>query len=149
MVTKLALAAASAFLASITAMPAHAGQCPADQIRVDVPIEGPVESTGVEVIKGAAIELQASTGLDGVLQYLRVTIAPGGSLELHSHDKVPGFAYVLTGTAIEHRSDCAVAIVRMAGDIATEPSSVTHWWSNESETPVVLLVSHVVSSGAE
>lgn len=149
MFTRLPIIAASAAFAGAATGPAYAGECPADQVRPDVAIEGPSESTNVEVINGAAIPLRDSTVLDGVLQYRRVTIEPGGILELHSHDAVPGFAHVLTGTAIEHRSDCAVPILRTAGDVATEPSSLTHWWSNEGETPVVLLVSHVVRSGAE
>lgn len=142
-------ALAGCLLASLITAPALAGECPADQVRADVAIEGPAHSTGVEVVNGPAVALDASTGLDGVLQYRRVTIAPGGSLELHSHDIVPGYAYVLTGTALEYRTDCAVPIVRTGGDIATEPSTLTHWWRNEGETPVVLLVSHVVRAGAQ
>lgn len=123
---------------------ALAGDCPVDAQRADTSIDGPTQSTGVEVINGPAIPLAKSTGLEGVLQYRRVTIAPGGELELHAHASEPGFAYVLTGVATEYRSDCSVPITRTGGDIATEPDNLTHWWRNEGETPVVLIVSHVV-----
>jgi len=148
-VVKFCIIAAPVLLVGIVTQSAHAAECPVDQVRADVSIEGPNTSTGVEVLNEVAIPLEGSTGLAGVLQHRRVTIEPGGTLELHRHDVVPGFAYVLTGTAIEYRSDCSVPIVRTGGDIATEPSSLTHWWRNEGETPVVLLVSHVVRDGAE
>lgn len=131
-----------------TAHNAQAADCPAGQLRPDTAVEGPSESDGVEVVDGPAVALERSTGLRGVLQYRRVTIAPGGTLELHAHDEMPGFAYVLTGVATEHRSDCAVPITRTGGDIATEPDTLTHWWVNEGETPMVLIVSHVVRDAA-
>ena len=138
------LLAGAAAVALLSARPAHAGECPADAVRADVAIAGPDAHIGVEVVNGPAIPLARSTGLDGVLQYRRVTIAPGGTLQLHAHASQPGYAQVLTGVAIEFRSDCSVPIVRRAGDIVTEPDSLSHWWRNEGETPVVLIVSHVV-----
>ncbi|APE27625.1 cupin domain-containing protein [Aurantiacibacter gangjinensis] len=136
----------AAFSGLMIALPsaALAETCPADQSRADVVLEGPSESTDVEVVNGPAVDLAQVTGEEGVLQYRRVTIAPGGTLELHAHGDMPGFAHVLTGVAMEFRSDCSMPIMRTAGDIATEPHTLTHWWANEGETPVVLIVSHVV-----
>ena len=142
--TSLALAA---LLASFPTL-ALAGACPAEHARADGPMEGPTEAVGITVENGASVGLAEATGLSGVLQHRVVTIAPGGTLPLHAHDRVPGYAYVLMGSAIERRSDCAVPIRHHPGAVATEPHTLTHWWENDGEAPFVLLVSHVVPEGA-
>ncbi len=139
----------SSLLAAIVAFApacAAAQSCPAEQMRPDVSIEGPTENIGVTVANGEAVSLTEATGLNGVLQERLVTIMPGGVLEVHAHADMPGYAYVLSGTALEHRSDCAVPIRRTVGDTATEPHTVTHWWQNDGDEPFVLFVSHVVKN---
>ena len=136
-------------LAALLPAPALAGACPAEHVREDAALEGPTQAVGVTVENGAAIGLAEATGLDGALQHRVVTIAPGGTLPLHAHDTVPGYAYVLMGSAIERRSDCAVPIRHYPGALATEPHTLTHWWRNDGAAPFVLLVSHVVPTEAE
>lgn len=126
---------------------AHAAECPAEHVRPDAEVTGPDANDGVTVVNRAAVSLGEATGLDGVLQERIVTIAPGGVLELHAHAEVPGYARVFLGSALEHRSDCAVPIRRTEGDLATEPHTLTHWWHNDGDVPFVLHVSHVVPAG--
>ncbi|NQW09889.1 MAG: cupin domain-containing protein [Alphaproteobacteria bacterium] len=79
-------------------------------------------------------------GMDGRFMRLRYwTIQPGGVVPVHSHANRPGLIYILGGEILEHRSDRAEPKVHGPGTISLENDGISHWWSNEGDTPVTLL----------
>lgn len=106
-------------------------------------LNGPSETRGVESVeKVGVIELGAEfPDSEGRQMRARIfTIAPGGVVAQHTHQSRPGYAYVLSGSIIEHRSDAEAPVVRRPGDVAIERTGVAHWWENESDAPVQVLV---------
>jgi quercetin dioxygenase-like cupin family protein len=68
------------------------------------------------------------------------TIEPGGVIGIHAHEQRPGYAFVVSGTIVEHRNDHPEPVVRGAGEISMEQAGVVHWWENRSSEPVKALV---------
>jgi quercetin dioxygenase-like cupin family protein len=131
-----------AMAATIT--PAHAGQCPAGQMREN-PLAGaatmPANVTDTVL---AAIDLGPEIGVDGrQLRTRRLVIQPGGVVPMHSHKDRPALIVTVKGEVTEYRSNCAVPIVHRAGDISREADGISHWWKNTGKTEAVLLSSDV------
>ena len=78
------------------------------------------------------------------LRVRRITIAPGGIVAFHEHQKRPGFAYILEGEIVEHRDSGKTIINHSQGSISFEKTGVNHWWENKSTTDVVALVADIV-----
>ena len=139
-------AAAIAFLAVTgCAITAHAGECPADQRKLDA--RGPVDHAvqGVSDTTLGAIDLgkeQAKiTGRE--LRFRKMVIQPGGVVPWHSHDDRPALIYVAEGEVVEYASTCAAPIVHKAGEIRPETHGTSHWWKNHSTGQVVLFIADV------
>lgn len=78
------------------------------------------------------------------LRVRRITIAPGGIVAFHEHQKRPGFAYILEGEILEHRDSGKNIIKHGRGSISFEKTGVNHWWENKGTTNVVALVADIV-----
>ena len=81
-----------------------------------------------------------------MLRTRRITIAPGGSVAWHQHQRRPGVAYVIEGTLIEIRDDGSAprSIQRTAGDAVFESTGVLHGWRNNSDQPATAVVIDLV-----
>lgn len=104
---------------------------------------GPAETSGIASIEAIGLvdlgaEFSAMTGRQFRARVF--TIEPGGIVGIHTHDQRPGFAYILSGSIIEHRSDTRGAIQHEAGSISVERSGLSHWWENISDAPVKALI---------
>lgn len=77
-----------------------------------------------------------------------VTLQPGGVVPVHSHEGRPATTYVLTGEAVEHRSDVDRPVVRRAGDVTRDAGGVAQWWENTSDQVVTMFVVDVVAPGS-
>lgn len=137
--TGTALIAAGLCLAT----PALAETCPAEAEGKPGDLSGPPANANVDISLLESVTFDTIPGHEGKVILRKVVIQPGGVIRLHDHAGIQGFAYLLSGTALEHRSDCAVPILREPGDVASEHAALTHWWINEGVEPAVLLVSHV------
>lgn len=73
----------------------------------------------------------------------RLTIAPGGVIAWHAHDRVQGMALIVSGRLTEFRNTCLDPIRYVAGDVAIEDANTQHGWRNESDEEAVVLVAHV------
>ncbi|MCP4891988.1 MAG: cupin domain-containing protein [Planctomycetaceae bacterium] len=80
-------------------------------------------------------------GMEGQqLRARELTFEPGAVVAIHQHDSRPGFAYILEGEIVEHRSDQKEPLVRRVGDVAVEWTGISHWWENQSGKQVRALV---------
>ena len=141
------LAAAGVFAGALTmtAGAALAGECPADQVGINVTKPGATEPKDVKDTVLASIDLgKEIDGFQGrALRTRMLEIQPGGIVPWHSHEDRPALIYVLEGTVTEYASNCAVPIVHKAGEVSVETKEVAHWWKNTGKTVVKLLSSDV------
>jgi len=113
----------------------------------DLGLEGPTETKGVGVSKvlGMMPLDDEFPGMAGRMMRAReLTLLPGGVVAVHQHNQRPGIAYLVEGTAVEHRNDRDAPIVHQAGDAAFENSGTVHWWINESDEPAKVVVVDIV-----
>ncbi|MAS28054.1 MAG: hypothetical protein CMN97_07385 [Synechococcus sp. NAT40] len=110
--------------------------------------DAPSSTAKVTVQPLGSVDLaQEFAGLEGrVLRTRRITIAPGGSVAWHEHQRRPGVAYILSGNLIEVRQDGTGQrrIQRQAGDAVFESSGVRHGWMNNSAQPATAVVIDLV-----
>lgn len=121
------------------------------KIAADLGMEGPTETTGIGGSKLLGIlpldsEFEALAG--HVMRVREITLLPGGKVAVHQHASRPGVAYVLEGTAVEHRNDSDTPLQRVPGDVSLEKSGTIHWWANESDQPATVLVVDIVEMDA-
>lgn len=122
------------------AAPAFAGECPADQVGVDVMQAGPTENVGVTLEPIAEVDLNELYNIHGRhLRMRRVIVAPGGQFGWHNHDTRPGTVTIVSGAMTEYRSTCRVPILHAAGEGTTEAGVIFHWWKNEGSVPAVMI----------
>jgi quercetin dioxygenase-like cupin family protein len=128
-----------------TATIAQAGECPADQVGVDVMPAGPGAPEGVTDTVLGSIDLasQVEGVQDRLLRSRLLVIQPGGIVPWHSHDDRPALIYVIEGQVTEYRSTCKVPIVHNAGEISVESKGISHWWKNTGSVPARLISSDV------
>jgi quercetin dioxygenase-like cupin family protein len=130
---------------------ALAGECPPDQVGVDVREPGPSEPAGVTDTVLAATDLgQEMLKAEGRSFRLRqLVIEPGGIVPWHSHADRPAIIYIVSGTVEEYSSTCAVPIVHTAGDVARETHTTSHWWKNTGGETAVLLSADILHTDDE
>ena len=128
-------------ISMLAAGAAQAGSCPADQTAIDVTKPGPMEPKGVTDTVLAATDLSKEMVALGDHQFRlrRLEIQPGGVVPWHAHADRPAMIYVVSGTVVEHASNCAVPIVHKAGEVAPETHVTSHWWENTSKKKAVLI----------
>ncbi|MEM1048439.1 MAG: cupin domain-containing protein [Pseudomonadota bacterium] len=115
-------------------------------------LTGPEKSVGFAVKTLAEIDLGKEFPTVAEAAPLRfrarhVTLEPGGIVVIHSHKERPATTYIVSGTAIEYRSDMDGPIVRQAGDATMDVKGISQWWENTSDETVIMFVSDVVSTG--
>ena len=127
--------------ASTLALPAFAGECPADQKKTDARVAVDFKPVGVTDTVIASIDVsKAPFNIDGRnFRMRKLTIEPMGIVPWHSHADRPAIIYIIEGTINEYASNCAVPIVHTAGDVVAETPEVSHWWKNLGDKTVVLL----------
>jgi quercetin dioxygenase-like cupin family protein len=137
----LSAVAIAAGLTIVAAPVVMAGECPADQIGIDVTKSGPMTPEGVTDTVLASTELsKEKVGLsDHLFRLRRLEIQPGGIVPWHSHADRPAMIYVVEGVVEEFASNCAVPIIHSAGDVAPETHETSHWWKNTGKTTAVLI----------
>jgi quercetin dioxygenase-like cupin family protein len=134
------LVAAAVASASLFALPALAGECPADQKKPNAREAVDLEAVGKTDTVIASIDLSDAINLDGrLLRMRKLTIEPGGVVPWHSHGDRPAIIYIIEGQIHEYASDCAVPIVHKSGEVVAESGDKSHWWKNLDDTTVVLL----------
>ena len=135
------LLAAVVASASAFALPALAGECPADQKKANAREAIDLKPVGVTDTVIASIDVsKAPFNIDGRnFRMRKLTIEPGGIVPWHSHADRPAIIYIIEGEIHEYASNCAVPIVQKAGDVVAETPEVSHWWKNLGDKTVVLL----------
>lgn len=106
-------------------------------------LRGPKETRGIASIDPLGIiDLGGEfPAMEGRQMRARIfTIEPGGVVGIHTHDQRPGYAFIVSGSIVEHRNDQPGPLTRHAGDISIEKAGVTHWWENSFSEPVRALV---------
>lgn len=104
---KTAAAACVAAIA-LSAAPAFAGECPADQIGANPLADAATMPARVTDDVIASIDLGDGYGLPGRnLRMRRLVIEPGGVVPLHSHSERPANIYVVKGEITEYRQRSA------------------------------------------
>lgn len=146
MVKKHAIVLTAALGAALLSAGAQAGQCPADQIGIDVTKPATTAAKGVTDTVLSAIDLSQEPAniASRVLRLRKLVVQPGGVVPWHSHGDRPAIIYIVDGTITEYASNCAVPIVHKAGDVARETSATSHWWKNTGRTAVTLLSADVL-----
>ncbi|MBV9251770.1 MAG: cupin domain-containing protein [Acetobacteraceae bacterium] len=132
--------------------PAHAGSCPADQLRPD----GSGEKMNTTPAKDVMDSVLASIDLanepaaikDRLLRLRRLEIQPGGVVPWHSHGNRPAIIYMIQGEIVEYSSTCAVPVVHHTGDVAVETHATAHWWKNLGQETAVLLSADLFPAAA-
>ena len=134
---------ATAGLAGFAA-PAHAGQCPPDQVRAN-PLAGrATEPKAVTDDVLGSIDLGPEIGVAGRdLRVRRLVVQPGGVVPFHSHEGRPALIVTVSGEISEYRTTCAVPILHRAGELSREAEGLGHYWRNEGSVPAVLLSADV------
>jgi quercetin dioxygenase-like cupin family protein len=136
----LLLAAVVAGAAAL-AVPAVAGECPADQKKANAREAVDLKPVGVTDTTIAAIDVsKAPFNIDGRnFRMRKLVVEPGGIVPWHSHADRPAIIYIVEGEIHEYASNCSVPLVHEAGDVVAETPDVSHWWKNLGDTTVVLL----------
>src|SRR6476660_8782222 len=108
--------------ASVAALPAFAGECPADQKKPDA--RQPVDFKPVGVTDTVIASIDVSKApfdiKDRNFRMRKLTIEPMGIVPWHSHADRPAIIYIVEGEVVEYASNCAVPIVHKAGDVVAE-----------------------------
>lgn len=136
------LSAAACGAVLFAAVPAIAGECPADKVKPGVRTTGETMPKGVKDEVLSAIDLSSKgKEFEGyMLRLRRLTVDPGGVVPWHKHDERAANILILEGTVVEYSSNCDDKIVHNAGDVVAEfAPDLAHWWMNESDKPVVIL----------
>ena len=123
------------------AMPAFAGECPADKLTTDPGKPTGTAAKGVSDTVLSMIDLSKEKVMIGghMMRLRRLEVQPGGVVPWHSHAERPALIYVVSGQIVEHAGSCAVPIVHKAGEVARETHATSHWWQNPGTASVVLL----------
>ena len=140
------LLAAVVASASAFAVPALAGECPADQKKANAREAVDLKPVGVTDTVIASIDVsKAPFNIDGRnFRMRKLTIEPGGIVPWHSHADRPAIIYIVEGEIHEYASNCAVPIVHKAGEVARETHATSYWWQNNGEAAVTLLSFDIV-----
>lgn len=113
-------------------------------------LTGPAKPKGFSVKTLASIDLGDEYPEVEGAEKLRfrarfVTLQPGGIVLIHSHKGRPATTYIVSGEAVEYRSDTDGPIVRRAGDATMDVEGIAQWWENTTDEVVTMFVSDVIS----
>ncbi|TIP86614.1 MAG: cupin [Mesorhizobium sp.] len=130
------LASAAAFAAA----PAHAGECPADQVATNAVQSMPSAPEGVtdEVISTIDLSTKGDAWKGNRFRLRKLVVQPGGVVPWHDHSTRPANILVVEGAISEYSNTCKVAIEHKAGEATAEFGQLAHWWKNNGSVPAVL-----------
>jgi quercetin dioxygenase-like cupin family protein len=125
---------------TLTAVQAHAGECPADQVAENAMEPGATAPAGVtdDVISSIDLSSKGEAWKGSLLRMRKLVVQPGGVVPWHSHEARPANILVTEGSITEYRSTCKVPIEHIAGDVTAEFGALSHWWKNNGSVPAVL-----------
>ncbi len=107
-------------------------------------VAAPTEHKGLSVETLGVISdksLKAQVGLEGHILLLRaITIAPGGQIGKHSHDKVPGLVKVISGEWIEGRASGEKVFNADTPTGIVEDKDTVNWFYNRGTEPATAIV---------
>ena len=133
-------AAACIAVFALSAAPAFARECPANEVAANPLADAPTAPDRVTDDVIASIDLTGRYGVTGRnLRLRRLVVEPGGVVPLHSHADRPANIYIVDGEITEYSSACAVGITHRKGDVVAEQGELSHWWRNNSRRRAVLL----------
>ena len=100
----------------------------------------PTENKGVSIKSTVFIELGPEIeGMAGrQLRMRSIALEPGGVFAIHNHKDRPALEIISKGTVTEFRGDTRREAVE--GETVISDRNTTHWWRNDSATPVVFTV---------
>ncbi len=137
--------------AALSAMPAAAGECPADQVTANGQQAGATAHKDVtdEVIASIDLSQEKVALADTMFRMRRLVVQPGGEVAWHGHGDRPAIIYIVSGAIVEYASTCAVPITHKAGDVAPETHATSHWWKNISKEPAILISADLLHNAAD
>ncbi len=98
--------------------------------------EAPKQSTGISLSHTWTEPLVDFPLKNKALRFRSVDLTETGVVGQHKHSSRPSFAYVLSGSVIEHRGDGDVSH-QSSGRVA-ERNGLVHWWESQSEATIVV-----------
>jgi len=130
---------------------AQAGSCPADKQIADAtkPVDTPAKGVTDTVVASIDLAKEPAMVQDRKFRLRKLVIEPGGVVPWHSHADRPAIIYIVAGTITEYASNCAVPIVHVAGDVATETHATAHWWKNAGAETVTLFSSDLLHDASD
>jgi len=140
-VRRFVRAALIAGTAMVLSTAAFAGQCPADKLGQNALAAAPTAPQGVSdsVLTHIDLSKEKVKLSDRLFRLRRLEVQPGGIVPLHVHGDRPALIYIISGTILEHSSNCTVPVVHKAGEAAMESVGLSHWWENTGTEPVSLI----------
>jgi quercetin dioxygenase-like cupin family protein len=100
--------------------------------------QAPKEPRGFSSVNLRSLDLTQE--LDSVagrsLRMRRLTVQPGGALELHTHKDRPAVSYILEGEMTYHQEGRPDTVAH-AGEGIAEGRATTHWAENRGTVPAV------------
>jgi quercetin dioxygenase-like cupin family protein len=138
---------ASALIAASFAVPAFAGECPADKMKADAtkPVNYGPKGVTDNVLSMLDLSKEKVAIARHLMRVRRLEVQPGGIVPWHSHAERPALIYVMSGEIFENASNCAVPILHKAGEVARETHATSHWWQNTGTVPATLLSFDIVA----
>jgi quercetin dioxygenase-like cupin family protein len=138
---------ASALIAASFAVPAFAGECPADKMKADAtkPVNYGPKGVTDNVLSMLDLSKEKVAIAGHLMRVRRLEVQPGGIVPWHSHAERPALIYVVSGEIFENASNCAVPILHKAGEVARETHATSHWWQNTGTVPATLLSFDIVA----
>ena len=141
----ISLALVAALISIAGANAAFAGTCPTEHKRAGALTSGETMPKAVTDTVISEIDLGAGYQIPGrAFRLRRLEIKKGGVVPWHSHEARPAHIYVLAGEILEYRSDCAVPVRHVTGDVVAEQGAVLHWWKNQGRKTVILLSADIL-----
>jgi quercetin dioxygenase-like cupin family protein len=98
----------------------------------------PTETKGFSAVNLRSLDLtgELDTIAGRSLRMRKVTVQPGGILELHSHKDRPAVSYILEG-AMTYHQEGKPDMVAHAGEGIAEGRATTHWAENRGTVAAV------------
>jgi len=108
-------------------------------------VDAPAANNGLSMLKKelSSLNQEGMVFSDKSLRFRVVSLSPNGVVAAHTHQSRPSFAYVLSGTVVEHRGDADYT--HQSGSSVAERNGLSHWWKNTGDSEAKLLVVDIIS----
>ena len=100
--------------------------------------QAPTETKGFSAVNLRSLDLteELDTIAGRSLRMRKLTVQPGGVLQLHSHKDRPAVSYILEGAMTYHQEGKPDTVAH-AGEGIAEGRATTHWAENRGTVPAV------------